>query len=318
MLYRLAYYFKLGSLQHGNESPFWDFLIFKKIRAQVGGRLRLIVAGGAPLSPHTQDFMRVNFGMCIQGFGCTETAGAATVNSWDDCSNGNVGAPCASMEYKLVSCPEMDASVDAKDANGNPAPRGEIYLHGANVAKGYFLAPDKTKEDFPVDEQGNRWFATGDIGIILPTGNLKIIDRKKDLVKLKAGEYVAIGSLESSFKTSAYVENICVIAKGDATKVVAVIQPSDALLKYAKNNRIAGSREEVVVNKQVIDIVKAEFKRVAAEKKISPWEVPADVYITADMWTPENGYLTAAMKLKRKAVNDAYKVQIDKMLEPFH
>jgi len=200
-LFNMAYYFKNGLIKAGSDSSFWDFVVFNRIKERTGGRLRLIVCGGAPLSADTHDFVSVVFCPVQQGYGATETSGAASISAWDDPSCGHVGAPVCNVELKLVSVPDMNYTVEDKDSvTGDHIPRGEIWVGGAGVSDGYFKMPEKTVTDFPADEKKRRWFATGDIGLINKNGVLKIIDRKKDLVKLKAGEYIALGALEAVFK----------------------------------------------------------------------------------------------------------------------
>merc|ERR1712058_143621 len=129
----------------------------------------------------------------MQGYGLTETCACATLMDLDDMvSTGRVGAPVRGVNIRLVNWEEGNYRVTDK-----PKPRGEIYIGGPNVAQGYFKNEEKTKEEFFTDAEGRRWFKTGDIGQIEGDGTLRIIDRKKDLVKLQFGEYVSLGKVES-------------------------------------------------------------------------------------------------------------------------
>jgi len=193
--------------------------------------------------------------------------------------------------------------------------RGEIVIGGGNVATGYYKMPEKTEEDFFTDDQGVRWFKTGDIGQIDADGTVRIIDRKKDLVKLQFGEYISLGKVESELKTCPIVENCCVY--GDPTKsyVVALIVPDPVrLATLAEGLSIQGpSFEELCENKVVIGAVLRELlnhgKRVGLEK----WEMPGAVTLCQDLWTPESGLVTAAFKLKRKPIQEFYSKDLKRM-----
>ncbi|CAG0905726.1 unnamed protein product, partial [Cyprideis torosa] len=139
-----------------------------------------------------------------------------------------------------------------------------IYFAGGdNVTVGYFKNEAQTKSDY-FDSENRRWFRTGDIGEITPIGELKIIDRKKDLVKLQGGEYVSLGKVESAFKNSSLIENICVYGDPTKTFAVALVVPiHEALKDLAKKNGVADdslSLEELCQNKQVEAAVVKELQ----------------------------------------------------------
>ncbi|PPS18741.1 hypothetical protein GOBAR_AA01801 [Gossypium barbadense] len=200
-LFDLAYSRRLSAINGswfgawGLEKYLWDLLIFKKVRAILGGRLRFLLSGGAPLSPDTQRFINICFGTPIgQGYGLTETCAGGTFSEVDDTSVGRVGAPLPCSFIKLVDWPEGGYLT-----SNSPMPRGEILIGGPNVTLGYFKNEEKTKESYRVDERGVRWFCTGDIGQFHSDGCLEIIDRKKDIVKLQHGEYVSLGKQGITF-----------------------------------------------------------------------------------------------------------------------
>ena len=149
--------------------------------------------------------------MCLspvmQAYGLTETTSSATsqLPNQPDCNTVGSVIPCC--ELRLVDWPEAGYRCTDK-----PNPRGEIYVGGNNVTVGYYNMPRETAESFKVIN-GVRYFATGDVGEMLPSGNLKIIDRKKDLVKLTGGEYVSLNKVESVLKLLTFVDNCCVIAE---------------------------------------------------------------------------------------------------------
>lgn len=124
------------------------------------------------------------------GYGLTETAISSTSMMTHDLNYGECGVPLHSVKYYLKNWEDGGYSVTDK-----PNPRGEIVLGGDTIANGYYKMPEETDESFKVDEDGTRWFETGDIGEVLPNGTLKIIDRKKDLTKLANGEFVSLGKV---------------------------------------------------------------------------------------------------------------------------
>ena len=180
--------------------------------------MRFAITGGAPLSPETQEFIRVVLCLTIvQGYSLTETTCAGTCMQSEDRSTGRVGPPMAGVEVKLVSWEEGEYRVTDK-----PRPRGEIVIGGNSVARGYFKNKEKTNEDF-YDEDGKRWFRTRDIGELYSDGSLKIIDRKKDLVKLQLGEYVSLGKVEAQLKTHYLVDNVCVYGNPYKVGIIAIL-----------------------------------------------------------------------------------------------
>ena len=307
--YRYKSYYK----KRGMNTPILDRLIFKNMRAIVGGRIRLLLSGGAPLSPDTHDFVRCALGLpLVQGYGLTESCACGTIMDSDDWSLGAAGPPLQGVMIKLINWDEGNYTV-----NDEPNPRGEIVLGGGNVATEYFRLPGKTKEDFYRDEHGRRWFRTGDIGEFGPYGTLKIIDRKKDLVKLHHGEYVSLGKVESLLKTCPIIENICVY--GDPTKahcVCLVVPDRNKLTEMAeKLNMGTLSFEEMCGNKTIAAQVLNEISAYGRKVKLERFEIPGAVTLCSELWTPESGLVTAAFKLKRKPIQDYYQKELKQMYE---
>mmetsp|Transcript_18538 Transcript_18538/g.3021 ORF Transcript_18538/g.3021 Transcript_18538/m.3021 type:complete len:162 (+) Transcript_18538:1050-1535(+) len=148
---------KQGKFTHG----WYDWLVFKKTKAVLGGRVRGIVTGSAPIKSDILEFLKICFACNIlEGYGQTENAAVATVTREEDPSAGHVGGPVGAIELKLVDLPEMNYTSRDVDENGNNCPRGEICLRGTAVTPGYFKLPEKTAE--AIDEQG--WLHTGDVG----------------------------------------------------------------------------------------------------------------------------------------------------------
>lgn len=178
----------------GFSTPILDNLLFNKIKTILGNRIHLIPCGGAPLSAETQKFFNVCFGINIlQGYGLTETSGITFLDV-DDSTLGVVGEPLPFTQVKLVDWPEGGYRI-----TDQPNPRGEIMAKGDHIAKGYFGNDHLTKEAFIQESDGSTWFITGDIGEMLDGGKLKIIDRKKDIVKMQHGEFVSLGKVSLDY-----------------------------------------------------------------------------------------------------------------------
>ncbi|KAG0564864.1 hypothetical protein M758_8G142500 [Ceratodon purpureus] len=232
-LFELAYNRRLAAIEGswfgawGIEAMLWNVLVFKKIRAALGGRVRGMMSGGAPLSGDTQRFINICFGCPIgQGYGLTETCAGGTFSQWEDMSVGRVGPPVAMCYIKLVNWDEGGYKY-----TDSPMPRGEIVIGGPNVTMGYFKSQAKTDEVYKVDNTGMRWFYTGDIGRFHEDGCIEIIDRKKDIVKLQHGEYVSLGKVEAVLQASNYVENIMLHADPYHSYCVALVVVSQSALE---------------------------------------------------------------------------------------
>ena len=188
------------------------------------------------------------------------------------------------------------------------------------MVSGYYQLPECTEEQFYIDqEDGQRWFRTGDIGQIdTNDAVLRIIDRKKDLVKLQMGEYVSLGKVESSLKIHPLVENICVVADSSKNYCVALIVPDAVKLSdMASNLDIIQRFEELCRNPFIVEAV-ANVLTSFAQDELQKFEIPRRFALIQDAWTPENGFVTAAMKLRRKIIYAHYKDTIQTLyqLEP--
>jgi long-chain acyl-CoA synthetase len=247
-----------------------EALIFRKIKEVFGGRLRFAVSGGAPLNPQISTFFHHCGILILEGYGLTETTAAICVNRPTQYVMGTVGLPVGDVKIKI-----------AED--------GEILIKSDKVMTGYYKLPDETKKVLK-----NGWLATGDIGEILPTGELKITDRKKDLIKTSGGKYVAPQKIESFAKESSLISNVVIY--GDQKKyVVALISLSEKATQYSKNEI-----EEKIRNH--IAQVNSELAGYESVKKFA---------LTQDQWTVENGLLTPSLKVKRKKLIENYKSELD-------
>uniref|UniRef100_A0A804HI36 long-chain-fatty-acid--CoA ligase n=1 Tax=Homo sapiens TaxID=9606 RepID=A0A804HI36_HUMAN len=280
------------------------------VKALLGGNVRMMLSGGAPLSPQTHRFMNVCFCCPIgQGYGLTESCGAGTVTEVTDYTTGRVGAPLICCEIKLKDWQEGGYTI-----NDKPNPRGEIVIGGQNISMGYFKNEEKTAEDYSVDENGQRWFCTGDIGEFHPDGCLQIIDRKKDLVKLQAGEYVSLGKVEAALKNCPLIDNICAFAKSDQSYVISFVVPNQKRLTLlAQQKGVEGTWVDICNNPAMEAEILKEIREAANAMKLERFEIPIKVRLSPEPWTPETGLVTDAFKLKRKELRNHYLKDIERM-----
>ncbi|KAJ1556047.1 long-chain fatty acid-CoA ligase [Cladochytrium tenue] len=288
-----------------------DLLVFNRIKAQTGGRLRFALSGGAPLPRTSQKFLSACVCPLVSGYGLTETCAVVAVQPTEMFARlGIVGPPVPSLEIKLVDIPGMNYSTTNK-----PRPQGEVYIRGPSVMRGYFGRPDLTAENITPDG----WFMTGDIGEWHPDGCLSVIDRRKNLVKLSNGEYIALEKLESVYKTSPYVANILVHGDPEQAYPVALVQPVDReLRRLAHDLHLLPDPDsadllDLATHPRAVATVLASLKEVAAAVRLPPAEVVQAIYIVSEEWTPQNGLLTAAMKIKRADLLKRYKTEVAAM-----
>eukprot|EP00667_Euglena_gracilis_P003473 EG_transcript_3480 len=305
MLFEAAFEARKAALSQGRDTPLWNRLVFHNIRQIFGGRLDVMFCGGAPLNTKTQEFIRVVLGTSMeQGYGLTETTSCLAVQYFNDLSVGNVGAVHDPCDVKLVDIPEMGyTSAD------QPCPRGEVLVRGPVVSPGYYQLPEVTAEVFQ-----DGWFRTGDVGMWLPSGALRLIDRKKNLVKLAMGEYVALEKLESIYSNVRYIQpnGICCVANPEKMYVVALILVhKEPLLQAARAHRWSVADSNALLSHpQVRRLVQEALDREAESCDLKPFEMIKKFRLYDDVWTPDNGMLTPAMKLIRRRVEEHYKADI--------
>ncbi|CAH0557572.1 unnamed protein product [Brassicogethes aeneus] len=311
VIFKFAYDYKVKWTNRGYETPLVDKVVFKPVRELMGGRMRLVISGGAPLSPETHE--QINCCLCvtiIQGYGLTESTSCACVQYYYDKTFGRVGAPCTICDIKLMNWEEGNYRVTDK-----PYPRGEVLIGGDNISAGYYKLPGKTNEDF-FEENGKRWFKTGDIVEVHSDGVVKIIDRKKDLVKLQAGEYVSLGKVEAQLKTCPLVDNICVYGESSKHYCVALVVPNQSQLKdLAVKKGLSANLtfEEYCQSPELEKAVLIELNEHGTKSKLEKFELPAAVKMVTEVWSPDMGLVTAAFKLKRKDIQERYKTEINRM-----
>ncbi|KAK5163256.1 long-chain fatty acid-CoA ligase [Saxophila tyrrhenica] len=281
-----------------------DTVVFKKIQEATGGRLRICMNGGGPISKETQHFISMCIAPMISGYGLTETAAMGALMdplAWTDNAIGEV---TGSVEVKLVDF------ADAGYYSTNKPPQGEIWIRGACVTKGYLNLEKETKESFTDDG----WFKTGDIGEFDSAGQLRIIDRKKNLVKMQHGEYIALEKLESVYRGVPVVGNICAFADTTKNKPIAIVVPAEPALKaLASENGVKGNGlEDLCHNEKVNAAVLKELQSAGKKGGLTGIEIIEGVVLSDEEWTPQNGLVTSAQKLNRKGITEKYKNEIQK------
>lgn len=310
-LFDCAISYKSFWLNSGFSTPVLDMLVFNKVRLLLGGNVKVLLCGSAPLSIYTRHFVRACFGCrVIEGYGMTETSGPATLMDPDDTTADRVGAPLPGFYLRLIDWPEGNYSTSDK-----PHPRGEIIVGGEAVAKGYFNNDELTRDSFE-DKDGTRWIYTGDIGEMFPDGTLKIVDRKKDLIKLQFGEYISLGRVESILKTCPLVDNVLAYGNSLHTYLVAFVSPNyEKLLRVYQDlgNNDSVSLKELCEDAKVAKAAEQAIIAHARERGLEKAEVPRRVKLCAEEWTPDSGLVTATFKIRRKPLQTFYQRDIDEL-----
>jgi long-chain acyl-CoA synthetase len=263
-----------------------DLLVLKKIRGRLGGKLRLVVSGGAALPRQLGRFF-YGIGLTIlEGYGLTETSPVIAVNRPDGFKFGTVGPPVPGVEVKIAA-------------------DGEILTRGPHIMKGYYNKPKETSE--VIDTDG--WFHTGDIGEIDADRFLCITDRKKDLIVTSAGKNIAPQFVENTLKSCKYVAQIVVV--GDKRKFPsALIVPNlDNLKKFANAGKIAES--DLLTDRTVLSEIQKEIDRLSTN--LAPFERVKKIALLPKEFTIESGELTPSLKVKRRVVEKKYKDVIDSL-----
>lgn len=282
----------------------WDKVVFKAIQQGLGGKVRLITTGSAPLSPKVLQFLRCCVGCpIVEGYGQTESHAICTMQLVGDAEAGNVGPPLACNYIKLADVPDMNYyAADNK---------GEICIKGPNVFTGYLKDPEKTKE--ALDDE--KWLHTGDIGEWLPNGALKVIDRKKHIFKLAQGEYIAPEKIENIYIRSTLIAQIFVHGESLKSCLVGVVVPDpETFPEYAKNKlNLKGSMEELAGNQAVKKAILADLTDVGKKGGLQSFEQVKDIYVFPELFSVENGLLTPTFKAKRNEVKKYFSSQIEEM-----
>lgn len=304
----------------GFDTPILNRILCKKFRSLMGGEIQIFFCGGAPLSIDTQQIISACFNVPLQeGWGATESTGVGTLMDPYEKSLGCSGVPLPGAQVKLVPWPEGGYFPSDK-----PNPRGELLLGGDFISQGYFNMKSETEEVFSTDNQKVRWYRTGDIGevIKLPHAShtIKIVDRKKDFIKLQFGEFVSLGKVETELKTCSFIENICVYGDPYENHLIAFIVPvREEITRVAQtkfNKNTAGIEPEHFysdpdVNNHLLDTLASHAKKSGLHKS----EIPAAIKICTEVWDPDSGLVTAGLKIRRKQIQTFYEKDIRDMYQ---
>jgi long-chain acyl-CoA synthetase len=268
-----------------------DKLVFGKIRARTGGRLKLFVSGGAPLSREINEFFGAVGLQILEGYGLTETSPVITCNRPDRFKPGTVGLPLPGVEVKIAA-------------------DGEILTRGPHVMKGYFNKPQATAD--AIDAEG--WFHTGDVGVIDGEGFLTITDRKKDLIVTSGGKNIAPQPIENVLKTSPLIGEVVMIGDRRNFPSALVVPNFETLEKWAQTKGVSfASRQELVEKPEVVALYDQTIRDLTPH--LAQFERIKKVALLTREFTLEAGELTPTLKVKRRVIEQKYKDVIDRIYD---
>jgi long-chain acyl-CoA synthetase len=266
-------------------------LVFSKWQRAFGGRMRLLVSGGAAL-PEDLSYIYIGAGIpIVQGYGLTETSPVITAGRIEDNRVGTVGKVIPNVEIRI-----------AED--------GEIEVRGPNVMRGYYNKPEETRAVFTRDG----WFKTGDIGTIDEDGFLRITDRKKELFKTSGGKYISPQPIEQAIKGSRFVNQVVLIGAERKFPAALIVPVWEQLESYCKLKGIeVKSRSELCNHPRIIDLIKRQID--ALTPNLAKYERIKKVALLENEFTIEGGELTPTLKVKRRVIDQKYRDVIEKLYE---
>ncbi|GAV55229.1 hypothetical protein ZYGR_0AS05530 [Zygosaccharomyces rouxii] len=302
-----AYHAKVGMKKY--HIPGGDAIgsmVFGPIKEATGGCLRYVLNGGSRISIDAQQFISTVVCPMLVGYGLTETCANATVLEPAGFEYGYAGTLTGAITGKLVDVEELGYF-----AKNN---QGELWIKGDPVLSGYYKNPEETREALTEDD----WFQTGDVCEWTPDGQLRIIDRKKNLVKTLNGEYIALEKLESIYRSNQYVDNICVYADQNKVKPVAILVPNlGPVTQLAQKLGLLKKESEAVESHYQDDKLRhailEDLLKSGQSQGLKGIELLQGVVLFDGEWTPQSGYITAAAKLKRKEILAAVQDQVDEV-----
>ena len=264
-----------------------DALVFKKIRAAMGGRIRYFISGGAPLATDINRFFFSAGIWIMEGYGLTETSPVTNVNSFEGFRIGTVGKAIPGTEIRIGE-------------------EGEILIRGPQVMKGYYNLPEATTE--AIDPEG--WFHTGDVGEIDEDGFLRITDRIKDIIVTAGGKNVAPQPIENRLKTNEFVEQAVMIGDRRSFCVILVVPSFPNLEAWARKTGIQASDAKTLLARTEVQELMEE-QVFGALKGLASFETPKKIGLIESQFTIEDGTLTPTQKIKRRAVEARYRELIE-------
>ena len=293
---------------------FWDRLVFNKIKGILGGHVRLMITGSAPITADVLIFLRLVFcSPILEGYGQTETCAGSVLTSALDNDAGHIGGPISTLEMKLVDVPVMHYFTTDKDEHGRSTPRGEICMRGPSVFSGYYKAPELTAE--ALDKEG--WLHSGDIGVVLPhNGAFMIIDRYKNFFKLSQGEYVSPEKIEIIYAKSHYISQIFVHGNSLQNYLLAIVVPDEAYIRKEWAHKHGFHHDtpfhEICNHHKLKETILDDMEKKRKKGKLLKIEAVKKIYIESKPWTPED-LLTPTMKLMRFQARKKYQEIFEEM-----
>ncbi len=268
-----------------------DRLVFSKIKARMGGRIRFFVSGSAPLSREVQEWFHAAGLLVLEGYGLTETCVPTCVNNPRATRFGTVGPPVPGSQVKI-------------------ADDGEILIKGPGVMRGYHNMPEATEQALK-----DGWFATGDIGELDEQGYLRITDRKKDLIKTSGGKYVAPQKVEGVLKTACpYISQLLVYGDGRKYATALITLDPEAIEGWAKEQGLSySSDEELAGSQEVHDLIEGFVKQ--SNEQLERWETIKKFEILRAELSVEEGEVTPSLKVRRKTVEKKYADLLNSMYD---
>jgi long-chain acyl-CoA synthetase len=264
-----------------------DRLVFTKLRARTGGRIRFFISGGAPLSPEIARFFYAAGLPILEGYGLTETSPVMAVNTFQHHRLGTVGRAIPGVEIRI-------------------APDGEIVTRGPNVMCGYFNKPEATAE--AIDAEG--WFHTGDIGVIDADGFLSITDRKKDLIVTAGGKNIAPQPIEILAKSSKFVASAVMVGDRRPFPIMLVVPNPTQVKGWAGYKGLPdGDLEQLLAHPDVRQKIEREVRMTLRD--LAQYEMPKKLLILAEDFTVEAGELTPTLKVRRRIVEERHRIAIE-------
>jgi long-chain acyl-CoA synthetase len=265
-------------------------LVFARVRAIFGSKIRYLISGGAPLPTEINRFLSAAEVPIVEGYGLTEAAPVVAVNLHNGKTRiGTVGLPLAHIQVET-------------------APDGELLLRGPNIMKGYYKLEAETKE--AIDENG--WLHTGDIAKIDVEGYIAITDRKKEIIVLSGGKNVSPAYVEGKLVGDKFISQACVIGDRQKHCAALIVPDYENLVDFLKDNNLDAKNAEALGKSQALrTLVQGRIREI--NKQLSDVEAIAAFAIVPQPFTQENGELTPSLKIRRKVVQAHFKEQIDSM-----
>jgi long-chain acyl-CoA synthetase len=278
-----------------------DKLVFHKIKARVGGRLRYFVSGGAALSREIEEFFWAAGVQVLQGYGLTETSPVTNVNVPGALRFGSVGRAIPGVQCRIDTS-EWKAVTERATAEG------EICFKGPNIMQGYWRNDRATEEVF--DDEG--WFHTGDIGYVDKDGFLFITDRKKEIIVMSNGKKVPPQPIEGALKLQPHIAQACIVGEKRNYIATLIVPNWETIDKFALANGIASKDHAVLAaDPRIVSLIEREVE--AVNKGLSRYEQIKKFWIVPQDWTVESGELTPSMKLKRRVISERFGNLIEKL-----